>query len=148
MSLIAGGLAFLIIVVGSILVTASFRRLSRSEQGLRESEERFRLMVSGIKDYAIFMLDPEGYVASWNQGAERLKGYRAEEIIGRHFSCFFRAEDARSGIPDSELEAALAEGSLSAAPGQPNPKRYWWSKTTSSCCRQSRRCCETRVIVC
>jgi PAS domain S-box-containing protein len=113
-SLVAGGLAFLIIVVGSILVTASFRRLSRSEQGLRESEERFRLMVSGIKDYAIFMLDPEGHVASWNQGAERLKGYRSEEIIGRHFSCFFRAEDARSGIPDSELEAALAEGSLSA----------------------------------
>jgi PAS domain-containing protein len=72
-SLIAGGLAFLIIIVGSILVTASFRRLSRSEQGLRESEERFRLMVSGIKDYAIFMLDPEGRLATWNQGAERIR---------------------------------------------------------------------------
>jgi PAS domain S-box-containing protein len=113
-SLIAGGVAFLIIIVGSILVTASFRHISRSEQGLRESEERFRLMVSGIKDCAIFMLDPEGCVASWNEGAERIKGYRSEEIIGRHFSCFYPDEDARSGLPERELQTAIAEGSFSA----------------------------------
>jgi PAS domain S-box-containing protein len=113
-SVIAGGVAFFIIIVGSILVTASFRRLSRSEQGLRESEERFRLMVSGIKDCAIFMLDPEGRVASWNEGAERIKGYRPEEIIGRHFSCFYRDEDARSGLLERELQTAIAEGSFSA----------------------------------
>ncbi len=70
-------------------------------------------MVSGIKDYAIFMLDPEGHVASWNQGAERLKGYRSEEIIGRHFSCFYRVEDAGSGELDRELQTAISEDSFS-----------------------------------
>ncbi len=63
------------------------------EEALRESEERFRLLVEGVRDYAIFMLDPEGRVSTWNVGAERIKGYRADEIIGQHFSRFYTQED-------------------------------------------------------
>ena len=72
----------------------------RVEEALRESEERFRLLVDGVKDYAIFMLDPSGQVTSWNQGAERIKGYKADEIIGRHFSCFYPPEDVQNGKPE------------------------------------------------
>src|SRR5258708_37934357 len=68
------------------------------EQILRQSEERFRLLLEGVKDYAIFMLSPDGHVASWNAGAERIKGYRAEEIIGQHFSRFYTTEDLRQKV--------------------------------------------------
>ncbi|PYV70877.1 MAG: hypothetical protein DMG96_30140, partial [Acidobacteria bacterium] len=64
----------------------------RAEEELRESEERFRELVNGIRDYAIFMLDPSGHIASWNPGAERIKGYKANEILGRHFSCFYHRQ--------------------------------------------------------
>src|SRR5688572_7964861 len=77
---------------------------------LRRSEERFRMLVEGVRDYAIFMLDPEGHVASWNIGAQQAKGYTADEIIGRHFSVFYPAEVARAGWPERELEIALEEG--------------------------------------
>jgi PAS domain S-box-containing protein len=82
----------------------------QSEDALRESEQRFRLLVETAQEYAIFMLDPEGYVMSWNAGAERIKGYRAEEIIGRHFSTFYPDEDIRAQKPQRELEVALADG--------------------------------------
>jgi PAS domain S-box-containing protein len=82
----------------------------RAEAELRESEERFRLLVEGVRDYAVFMLDPAGNVASWNQGAERIKGYKANEIHGRYFSCFYPPEDVRSGKPERELQIAIAEG--------------------------------------
>lgn len=77
---------------------------------LRATEERFRLLVEGTTDYAIFMLDRTGHIASWNPGAERIKGYRAEEIIGQHFSRFYPPEDIQSGKPDRELQVAEAEG--------------------------------------
>ena len=77
---------------------------------LRESEERFRLLVEGVKDYAIFMLDTEGYVTTWNEGAERIKGYEAEEIIGEHFSAFYTDEDVERGHPEEELRVAADEG--------------------------------------
>jgi len=112
-ALIGGAVALMLIILGSIFVITSFRRLLRSERALSESEHRFHLMVSGIHDYAIFMLDPEGRVIHWNAGAERLKGYRAEEIVGRHFSCFYSNEDVQSGIPKRLLETALARGSVS-----------------------------------
>ena len=80
------------------------------EEALREKEELFRLMVSGVKDYAIFMLDADGRVASWNQGAQRIKGYKPDEILGRHFSCFYPEEDIRNGKPDRELQTAIGEG--------------------------------------
>ncbi|PYV20853.1 MAG: histidine kinase, partial [Acidobacteria bacterium] len=82
----------------------------RAEEALRESEERLRLLVEGVKDCAIFMLDAEGRVASWNPGAERIKGYSAAEIIGQHFSRFYTPEDVKRGKPAEELKIAAAEG--------------------------------------
>src|SRR5437867_6436017 len=84
----------------------------RAEELLRASEERFHLMVTHVEDYAIFMLDVEGNVATWNAGAERIKGYRADEIIGRHFSCFYPEEDIRNGKPEQELRTAISEGRI------------------------------------
>ena len=84
----------------------------RTEQQLRESEEIFRLLVEGVKDYAIFMLDPDGRVASWNEGVERIQGYEAEEIVGRHFSVFYTEEDLEEGLPQQHLDIAAAEGRL------------------------------------
>src|ERR1700722_2112737 len=77
---------------------------------LRQSEERFKLLVESVRDYAIFMLDPSGYVLTWNAGAERFKGYRADEIIGQHFSRFYPPEALASGLPAYELEVASANG--------------------------------------
>jgi PAS domain S-box-containing protein len=78
----------------------------RAETALRESEERYRLLVEGVKEYAIFVLDTEGHVTTWNQGAERITGYRAEEIIGEHFSRFYSAEDVERGKPELHLKRA------------------------------------------
>jgi PAS domain S-box-containing protein len=75
-----------------------------------DTEDRFRLLVESVKDYAIFMLDPQGYVATWNAGAERIKGYRAEDIIGRHFSVFYPPEVIATGKCELELEGAAREG--------------------------------------
>lgn len=75
-------------------------------------EQYFRLLVDAVKDYAIFMLDPQGQITSWNHGAERIKGYRAAEIIGKHFSCFYPEEDVRAGKPQRELEIAAREGTF------------------------------------
>ena len=86
----------------------------RAEEALHKSEESFRLLVDGINDYAIFGLSPEGMVTSWNAGAERIKGYHEEEIIGRHFSCFYLPEESHSGAPQRCLEAAAREGRYEA----------------------------------
>jgi PAS domain S-box-containing protein len=82
----------------------------QAAEELRRSEERFRLLVEGIADYAIYMLDAEGFVSSWNCGAERITGYRAEEIIGQHFSSFYGDEDLRKGKPAMALRDAAATG--------------------------------------
>jgi PAS domain S-box-containing protein len=82
----------------------------RAEEVLRQSEERFRLMVEGVKDYAIYLLDREGRVTSWNAGAERLKGYRAEEILGQHSSWFYSPEEIANGKPAEQLMLARANG--------------------------------------
>jgi PAS domain S-box-containing protein len=81
-----------------------------AEEQLRQSEERFRLLVEAVQDYAIFMLDPEGNVVSWNAGAERIKGYRADEIIGRHFRNFYPPEKQAIKHPEHELALALRDG--------------------------------------
>jgi PAS domain S-box-containing protein len=81
-----------------------------AEEGLRRSEERFKLLVEAVEDYAIFMLDPDGYIASWNAGAQRIKGYRAEEIIGKHFRTFYPQEMQDIGHPEYELATAIREG--------------------------------------
>jgi PAS domain S-box-containing protein len=85
---------------------------NKSRAALRESEERFRLLVEGVTDYGIYMLDPEGRVATWNAGAERLEGYRVEEILGKHLSTFFPAEDVQSGLPERALRRAASEGKV------------------------------------
>jgi len=82
--------------------------------GDHRADESFRLLVESVRDYAIFMLDPTGHVMTWNLGAERIKGYKAEEIIGRHFSTFYLAEEAATGICDAELEDALKYGRVEA----------------------------------
>ena len=74
------------------------------------SKHRLQLLIDGVADYAIYMLDPDGVITSWNTGAERIKGYRADEIIGRHFSCFFTAEDQARGLPAAILASARTEG--------------------------------------
>ncbi|HEY6954717.1 MAG TPA: PAS domain S-box protein [Flavisolibacter sp.] len=77
---------------------------------LRQSEERFRLTVEGVRDYAIFMLDTTGHIMSWNEGAERIKGWSANEIIGKHFSTFYTTEDLEDKKPERELKIAIATG--------------------------------------
>ncbi len=98
--------------VGFAKVTRDLSDRRAAEETLRASEERFRLLVHSVKDYAIFMLDPHGIVASWNEGARSIKGYTAEDIIGRHFSTFYPAEDVASGKPAYELEVASRVGSF------------------------------------
>jgi PAS domain S-box-containing protein len=82
------------------------------EEGLKNSEERFRLLVDSVRDYAIFMLDPEGHVLTWNAGAERFKGYRADEIIGSHFSRFYPPDALARRLPEHELEMATRDGAF------------------------------------
>ena len=80
------------------------------EDALRQSEERYRMLLDGIHDYAIFMMDPRGEIISWNAGAERIKGYKADEIVGHNFSCFFSPEDIRRGRPEEVLRMTAASG--------------------------------------
>jgi PAS domain S-box-containing protein len=82
----------------------------RATEKLRQSEERFRLLIESIKDYAIYTLDPNGFVISWNSGAQRIEGYSAEEIIGKHFSGFYTLDDIRSNKPKRNLEIAAQKG--------------------------------------
>jgi PAS domain S-box-containing protein len=95
---------------GYAKVTRDLSERRRAEQELRAAEERLRLLVEAVSDYAIYMLDPAGHVTTWNTGAERLKGYTAHEIIGQHFSVFFTPAARAARKPERELEVALAEG--------------------------------------
>jgi PAS domain S-box-containing protein len=105
-------IVFEIMMLGLIyyVIRKDITQRKRTEAALRDSEERFRILVDGITDYAIFRLTPTGHVASWNQGAERIKGYKQDEIIGRHFSCFYRPEELASGFPERELKVAAQAG--------------------------------------
>jgi diguanylate cyclase (GGDEF)-like protein/PAS domain S-box-containing protein len=82
----------------------------RAESVLRDSKETYRMLLDGVGDYAVFMLDPRGHVVSWNAGAERIKGYTAEQIIGQDFSCFFSPEDIKRGTPEKVLRMTAASG--------------------------------------
>src|SRR5436305_12916030 len=81
-----------------------------AEAALPVSQEMLHILLDGIKDYAVYMLDPEGRVASWNVGAARIKGYSTEEILGKHISCFYTAEDREAGMPVRTLQSAIATG--------------------------------------
>lgn len=99
---------------GAVQVVRDMSENRRAHEAVMESEQRFRLLVQGVTDYAIFMLSPEGYVTNWNSGARRIKGYSAEEIIGSHFSRFYLPEDAATGVPQRGLETAAREGRFEA----------------------------------
>ena len=97
-------------LVGFAKVTRDLTERREAEAELRKSQEQFRLLVQGVTDYAIYLLSPEGKVASWNAGAERIKGYKPDEIIGEHFSRFYTEEDRKAGLPAIALETARREG--------------------------------------
>ncbi len=97
--------------IGGLVTSArDITERKKIEEALRESEEKVRLMVEGVTDYAIFLLDPDGRVASWNRGAERIKGYQASEIIGKHFSIFYPPEDVADGKIERKLKVAAEKG--------------------------------------
>jgi PAS domain S-box-containing protein len=96
--------------LGTVLVFRDVSAERRAEEALRQSEERLRLMIASVQDYAIFMLDAGGRITSWNAGAERMTGYRAEEIVGSHFSRLVPPEDVQAGKPARELQTAVADG--------------------------------------
>lgn len=104
--------ALLLLFTAALVIFREMGRRHKAEEELRQSEERFRLLVSGVKDYAILMLDPDGRVVSWNAGAERIKGYCSDEISGKHFSVFYPAEDVERGKPELELKVAAEQGRI------------------------------------
>ncbi|MBY4631511.1 hybrid sensor histidine kinase/response regulator [Rhizobium croatiense] len=97
-------------LIGFAKITRDLTERRAAENAIRQSEEQFRRLVQGVSDYAIYMLDPNGNVSSWNSGAERIKGYRPDEIIGRHFSTFYTPEDRAAGLPETALRVACVEG--------------------------------------
>jgi PAS domain S-box-containing protein len=97
---------------GFIKITQDLTERRAAEEAIRQSEERLHLLLDGVREYAIFLLSPEGIVTSWNVGAERIKGYKASEIIGRHFSCLYPPEAVAQGLPQWQLETATRQGSL------------------------------------
>jgi two-component system cell cycle sensor histidine kinase/response regulator CckA len=103
-------LLLLALVVLTVWLAGRRQRQSKKEAALLETDEAFRLMIESITDYAIIMLDPTGMIVTWNQGAERIKGYRPEEIIGQHFSRFYPEEALARGVPQSHLEVAARDG--------------------------------------
>jgi PAS domain S-box-containing protein len=99
-------------LLGYAKITRDLTERRATEEALKRSEQQFRVLVEGVTDYAVYMLDVDGHVSSWNTGAQRIKGYRPEEIVGRHFSVFYTPEDAAAGLPADALAIARREGRI------------------------------------
>jgi len=97
-------------LLGFAKITRDLTDRKMAEETLKQSEQQFRLLVQGVTDYAIYMLSPEGRVTNWNPGAQRIKGYAPDEVIGKHFSMFYTPEDREIGEPQRALETAVREG--------------------------------------
>ncbi|HEX9869176.1 MAG TPA: PAS domain-containing protein, partial [Candidatus Tectomicrobia bacterium] len=89
---------------------AAKARAAKANRAEPRNDALFRLLVESVSDYAIIILDTEGLVTTWNRGAQRIKGYRPEEILGRHFSCFYPQDKIAAGLPEQELKTAAIEG--------------------------------------
>ncbi|HET7360257.1 MAG TPA: PAS domain S-box protein, partial [Rhodanobacteraceae bacterium] len=114
-------------LIGFAKVTQDLTERRTAEEILQRNQEQFQILVQGVLDYAIYMLDSTGHVSSWNTGAERIKGYGVEEIIGQHFSIFYTAEDRATGEPRKNLERAERDGHVEAEGWRvrKNGERFW-----------------------
>ncbi len=101
-------------MIGFAKITRDITERAAAQTAIQESERRFRMLVEGVTDYAIYMLDPSGNITNWNTGAERLKGYSAAEIVGQHFSKFYTKDDRVTGLPGRVLETAARDGRYEA----------------------------------
>lgn len=97
-------------LIGFAKVTRDLTERRAAEQALRQSEQQFSLLVQGVTDYALYMLDPNGIITTWNAGAQRIKGYEPAEVIGRHYSMFFQADDVANHVPQRALATVVSEG--------------------------------------
>ena len=121
------GIALLLVLLATLLAGRLARRRAVERAALRDSEERLRLLVDGTYDYAIFMLDPDGRIVTWNLGAQRMKGYTQAEAVGQHFSIFYTHEQRAAGYPDVNLELAGTNGRHEAEAWQvrQDGSRFW-----------------------
>ena len=109
-ALISAIVALVAVLLGVFVLVGSLRDLGAAERARRGTADQLRRLIDGATDYAIYMLDADGRIRTWNLGAERIKGYRADEIIGQHFSVFYPEEDRQAGVPQSVLETATRDG--------------------------------------
>jgi PAS domain S-box-containing protein len=121
---------------GTVGVVRDVTDRKRSERALREREQQFRLLVDAVEEYAIFMLDTDGCVVTWNEGARRIKGYEKGEIVGEHVSAFYTDDDLASGVPDANLAAAAEEGSVEDEGWRVRSDGTWfWANVTITAIR-------------